>query len=164
MKSIHRTAAGSYHVTIISLDSVHRCHHLIHKYSHQRNKKQNPYVFRLNHFFGLGTPTLSFRFRNKDSWDKLIIIGGSKTGSWILTDKLPTFKHKTAVILIGKSFRYLHALSDNSIWSEVSVVTINHIRTITTQCSLSCKLLLNSAVKIFQWFPAILFKNHILTY
>ena len=49
---------GYYHVTIISLDSLHRCHHLIHKYSHQRNKKQNPYIFCLNHFFGLGTPTL----------------------------------------------------------------------------------------------------------
>ena len=57
-KSVHRKAAGSYHVTIISLDSVHRCHHLIHKYSCQINKKQNPYVFHLNHFFGLGTTTL----------------------------------------------------------------------------------------------------------
>ena len=61
-KSIHRKATGSYHMTIISLDSVHRCHHLFHKYSHQRNKKQNPYVFRLNHFFGLGTPTLWWQF------------------------------------------------------------------------------------------------------
>ena len=57
-KSIHGKGVGSYDVIVISLDSVYRCHHLINKYSHQRNNRQNSYVFRLNHFFGLETPTL----------------------------------------------------------------------------------------------------------
>ena len=43
----------------------------------------------------------------------------------------------------------LGALSDNSIWSKVSVMTIEHIRAVTPQCIHFGKLPLNSAEKIF---------------
>ena len=49
------------------------------------------------------------------------------------------------------SFGYLYALSDNSIWSEVSVMTIEHTRVITTQCSLVQQITTKFPMKIPNW-------------
>ena len=51
---------------------------------------------------------------------------------------------------IGKSFWFLYALSDNSIWSEVSGMT--YFRVIRTQCSLSWKFSLRESEFIKFWY------------